>query len=183
MSKKAQLSAEEKELFRNFNAGVRRLHDDRVEPLNGRRSPTPDSRLADERRVRQDLLSDLYHPADFETGEELKYLAPGVSQGVFRKLRRGQFAPACVLDLHGMVVPVARQALLEFLSEARREGCPCVLIVHGKGLRSSNRGPVLKQKLDAWLRQRQEVLAYCSARPSDGGTGAIYLLLKRLAAR
>ena len=183
MSKRFELSADEKELFRGSTADVKRLRHDRVEPEARHRSPMPTSKIADEQQVRSDLLSDLYHPADFETGEELLYLAPGVSQGVLRKLRRGQISPAAVLDLHGMIVPVARRALLEFLAEVRREGYRCVLVVHGKGLRSSNRGPVIKRKLDSWLRQRQEVLAYCSARPADGGTGAIYLLLRRLASR
>jgi DNA-nicking Smr family endonuclease len=180
VSKQPKLSTEDKDLFRRVAGEVRRLRHDRVEPGRGRRLPIPGSRIADEHQVQRDSLSDLYHPADFETGEELCYLAPGVNQGALRKLRRGQYAPGSVLDLHGMIVPVARQALLDFLAETRRDGIRCVLVVHGKGLRSSNRGPVLKRKLDAWLRQRQEVLAYCSARPSDGGTGAIYLLLRRL---
>ena len=183
VSKRSKLSAADRDLFRRIAGPVRRLQHDRVEPGRGRCPPIPGSKISDEQQVQRDLLSDLYHPADFETGEELYHLGPGVSQGVLRKLRRGQYTSNQVLDLHGMIVPVAREALLEFLSEARRDGVRCVLVVHGKGLRSSNRGPVLKRKLDAWLRQRQEVLAYCSARPSDGGTGAIYILLRRLSSR
>ncbi len=178
MGTKRRLSTEDRRLFRDAVDGIRRLHDSRIEPTRRPPAPLPASRIADEQHVCEDMFSDLYHPADFDTGEELQYLAPGVSRLVMRKLRRGQYATVARLDLHGMTVPVARQALLEFLARARQQGQRCVLIVHGKGLRSSNHGPVIKPKLAGWLRQRREVLAFCSARPADGGTGAVYLLLK-----
>ena len=98
---------------------------------------------------------------------------------MLRKLRRGQFQIGPALDLHGMTVATAREALTRFLHAARREGRSCVRIIHGKGNGSRHRGPVLKLKINHWLRQRDEVLAFCSARPVDGGTGAIYVLLRR----
>jgi DNA-nicking Smr family endonuclease len=85
---------------------------------------------------------------------------------------------AAELDLHGMTSELARSALREFMAECRRRDHRCVRIIHGKGRGSSNRGPVLKGKVNRWLRQRDDVLAFCSARPVDGGTGALYVLLR-----
>jgi DNA-nicking Smr family endonuclease len=78
-----------------------------------------------------------------------------------------------------MNVPAARQALIAFIKASQRDNMSCVRMIHGKGNRSRHKGPVLKHKVNHWLRQRQEVLAFCSARPMDGGTGAIYVLLRR----
>ena len=78
-----------------------------------------------------------------------------------------------------MTVNTAREALALFLRDVRREHQTCVRIIHGKGKGSRHRGPVLKQKVNHWLRQRDEVLAFCSARPVDGGSGALYVLLRR----
>jgi DNA-nicking Smr family endonuclease len=106
------------------------------------------------------------------------YGRPGLQRRILRRLRRGHYSLAAELDLHGMTVPVARVALQAFLQECRRRDLRCVRIIHGKGRRSSNEGPVLKVKVDRWLRQREDVLAFCSAQPADGGTGAIYVLLR-----
>jgi DNA-nicking Smr family endonuclease len=96
-----------------------------------------------------------------------------------RKLRRGQFSSRAELDLHGLRSEEARRTVAEFLHAARERNLRCVRIIHGKGRGSGARGPVLKQKLGSWLRQRSEVLAFCSARPADGGSGALYVLLGR----
>lgn len=125
------------------------------------------------------LLTDTPGDLDVDTGEHLTYHQPGIQPRVMRRLRRGHYRCQAELDLHGMVVNVARQSLLAFLEQARQRQYRCVRIIHGKGLRSGQRGPVLKVKLAGWLQQRQEVLAYTSARPNDGGTGAVYVLLKR----
>jgi DNA-nicking Smr family endonuclease len=114
-----------------------------------------------------------------ETGEEIYYCREGLQQTVLRKLKRGQFRVSAFLDLHGMTVTIARQALAHFLQIARRDNITCVRIIHGKGNRSRHKGPILKHKVNHWLRQRDEVLAFCSARPVDGGTGAVYVLLRR----
>jgi DNA-nicking Smr family endonuclease len=170
---------EDRELFRSAIGRLRKLEHDRVEHEPRRPQPVARSRMKDEAQVLQDMVSDEFHPADFETGEDLSYLKPGIQLSLLRKLRRGQFSVGGELDLHGMTVPVAKPRLMAFLSEMRRGGLTCVRVIHGKGLRSSNRGPVLKHKLNIWLRQRDDVLAFCSARPVDGGTGAVYVLLKR----
>ncbi len=170
------------DLFRQAMRDVRRIdRPGRVEPRRRRPAPIPYQRLADDRAVVKELLYPESESDDLgaELGEALSYLREGYQRRLLRKLRRGQFARGGELDLHGMTSNEARPALAEFLAEARRRAWCCVRIVHGKGRRSSNRGPVLKGKVDRWLRQRDEVIAFCSARPVDGGTGAVYVLLRQ----
>lgn len=112
-----------------------------------------------------------------ETGEELLYLKPGLPPGLLRRLRRGQFAVRDEIDLHAMDAPTAAAVLKRFLDQARRRDCGCVKIIHGKGLRSRGRGPVLKALVDRMLRQRADVLAFAPARPQQGGSGATLVLL------
>ena len=102
-----------------------------------------------------------------------------LQQKLLKQLRRGQLTITAELDLHGYIVADARIALTEFLTDCRRHGDRCVRIVHGKGHGSRQKLPVLKNKVNTWLQQRDEILAFCSARPADGGTGAVYVLLKR----
>jgi DNA-nicking Smr family endonuclease len=170
---------EDIELFRTSIGEVRPVHDDRVMPHRRSVSPRPVFRERDEAEVLRDLLSEHFDPADMETGEELIFVRPGLQLRTLRKLRRGQIVVDAQLDLHGMTVPVARSAIAGFLAECQRHRVQCARIIHGKGRGSRHRGPILKQKVGGWLRQRDEVLAYCSARSYDGGTGAIYVLLKR----
>lgn len=171
--------ADDVALFRAHIGPVRRLERVRAEPRLRRPAPVPRQTLADERQVLIDLFSDEYHPAEHETGEELWFARPGLQHKALRKLRRGQFRVSAELDLHGMTVQVARQALSEFLQQCRTSDRRCVRIVHGKGNGSRHRGPVLKSMVNRWLQQRDEILAFCSAPPHDGGTGAVYVLLKR----
>jgi DNA-nicking Smr family endonuclease len=169
----------EREGFRDAVGSVRRVKQDRVAPYRKRRKPIPEQRLRDEREVIGSLLSDDYEPSEVETGEELLFARPGLQHSVLRKLRRGQFVVEAELDLHGDTVPVARERIARFLKTARAQGLRCVRIIHGKGKSSEGKLPVLKGKVNAWLRQKDEVLAFCSARPTDGGTGAAYVLLSR----
>jgi DNA-nicking Smr family endonuclease len=125
------------------------------------------------------MLSDALDAAELETGEELLYCRTGLQHSVLRKLRRGHYSVGAELDLHGMRVEEARQALGAFLQHALAGDTRVVRIIHGKGNGSLNKQPVLKGKVNHWLRQRNDVLAFCSARPVDGGTGAIYVLLRR----
>lgn len=178
MSRRFVLSPEERDLFRESIGEVAPLAQDRIDPNPSRPPPLPRSSQADEQQVLQDMLSDYFEPADLETGEELYYRSEGIQLGVLRKLRRGQFRVGAVLDLHGMNREAARRSLVLFLQHARQDNLSCVRIIHGKGKGSRHRGAVLKHKVNHWLRQRDEVLAFCSARPVDGGTGAIYVLLR-----
>lgn len=170
------ISDNERALFREAVKDVRPLRADRREPGGRRPAPVPRQREQDDAQVLRDMLSDAVDPAELETGEELLFARPGLQHGVLRKLRRGQFSIEAELDLHGLTAAEAREALAGFLNA--RPG-RCVRIIHGKGNSSAGRLPVLKGKVNHWLRQRQEVLAFCSARPVDGGTGALYVLLGR----
>ena len=141
--------------------------------------PVPVQRLRDNEQVLQDSLSDhIPYEVGLETGDELVFLRDGLSNMVLRKLRRGHWVTQDQLDLHGLRTEEARQLLVAFLNEALAKGWRCVRIVHGKGLRSENREPVLKRKVGNWLAQRDEVLAFVQARPEDGGSGAVVVLLK-----
>ena len=173
-----QDSDDDKSLFRKAVSGTRPLKQDHKSPHKPRRKPVPLQRHRDEQDVMASLLSDDFSP-DIETGEELLFVRTGIQERVLRKLRRGQFAIEAELDLHGYIVPEARQAIAVFLRDALLAGKRCVRIIHGKGLGAEGRLPVLKIKVNSWLRQKDQVLAFCSARPQDGGTGAVYVLLKK----
>jgi DNA-nicking Smr family endonuclease len=113
-----------------------------------------------------------------ETGEELAFQRNGISPQTLRRLRRGHWVIQDELDLHGLTTAEARPLVVEFLNHCLRNGLRCVRIIHGKGLRSRNREPVLKQKVANWLMQRDEILAFCQARRTEGGGGAVVVLLK-----
>lgn len=146
--------------------------------LAGRRLSTlPRFREADDRQVMRELLEE---PDElFESGDTLSYRADGIQDSVFRKLRRGQYRIEKELDLHGLNRALAKEAVSRFLAMCQDQDLRCVRIIHGKGNGSPNSGPVIKSLLDGWLRKRRDVLAFCSARPVDGGTGAVYALLRR----
>lgn len=151
----------------------------RVESSRQRPPPVPLQRLRDEREALDESLNSRASPdIGLACGEELVYLRAGVPNDVLRKLRRGNWVIQDEFDLHGMTAPQARIATAAFLQECRQRGIRCVRIIHGKGLRSRNRMPVLKRKLGHWLMVRDEVLAYCEARPADGGSGAVVVLLR-----
>lgn len=141
--------------------------------------PIPLSMLRDEREVIHESLHDpIRWDEDAENGEELSYVRPGLSRQTLRRLRRGDWVSQAELDLHGLTKVEAKLELADFLHECKRRGTRCVRIIHGKGLRSKNREPVLKHHVRHWLMLREEVLAYVQARPNDGGGGAVMVLLK-----
>jgi DNA-nicking Smr family endonuclease len=110
--------------------------------------------------------------------EPLSFRRPGVRDQTLRQLRRGRYPVEDELDLHGLSQAAARDQLAQFIAAGRHAGLRCVRIVHGKGYRSGARGPVLKIAVDSWLRRHADVLAFTSARAIDGGTGAVYVLLR-----
>lgn len=168
------------ELLRSALADVVPLPpDNRVRMDRPRPPPVAAQRQLDELEVLRDTLSDA--PAweqGMESGEELLYLRDGLSAQHLKKLRRGHWVIQDHLDLHGLTAPEARLLTAEFLAHCIREGMRCVRIVHGKGLRSPNQEPVLKKKVAGWLAQRDEVLAYCQAPQTEGGGGAVLVLLR-----
>ncbi|MFI3184576.1 MAG: Smr/MutS family protein [Methylococcaceae bacterium] len=125
-------------------------------------------------------LSGLADP-DIETvglEDSLSFIAPGLQHNVLKKLRKGQFGVNAEIDLHGLNSNDAKRQLLNFLHDSVEDGSRCVHIVHGKGYRSEGNHPVLKNNLNLWLRQHQNVQAFCSATPKNGGNGAVFVLLQ-----
>lgn len=153
---------------------VERIHHEPPPP-----PPIPRQRERDERAALDDSLADV-DPLDLalEGGDEAAYLKPGMAPKVLKDLRRGRWVVQAHLDLHGLVRHEARQAVAAFLAECLAHDRRCVRIVHGKGLGSPGRIPVLKRLTQGWLMQRQEVLAYCQARTAEGGAGAVLVLLQ-----
>lgn len=142
-------------------------------------APVPLQRIADERNVLHEALSDEFDAESLlETDGELGWQRASLGADVVRRLRRGQWVIQDQLDLHGARVDEARELLGHFLREAVKRGVRCVRVVHGKGLGSRDRQPVLKGKVKRWLVQRDEVIAFCQARPADGGAGALVILLR-----
>lgn len=139
----------------------------------------PDARAAREPASELALLPDTIAPADAVGGSDpLSFRRPGVRDQVMRRLRRGLYPVEDELDLHGLHQAAARDALSDFLEFNRNAARRCVRIIHGKGYRSGARGPILKIAVNAWLRRHPDVMAFTSARAIDGGTGAVYVLLR-----
>lgn len=179
MGRHSDIDPEERALFRQAMADVRRFRTPHSPPQPPRPAPRPRRAEADEADVLTDMLSEAFDPLDTATGDALLFARAGIQKQVLRKLRQGRFAIQAELDLHGLRVGQAGEQLLLFLNHCRAQGLRCVRIIHGKGLGSHQKQPVLKGKTRRWLEQCDDVLAFCSARPVDGGTGAVYVLLKR----
>jgi DNA-nicking Smr family endonuclease len=167
------------ELFRRAVQDVRPLKLD--PPVAGRRRPAA-ARARFARAERAAVLAEsLLPPGDLtevQAGDELLFRRPGVPSGIMRRLRRGTYRIEAELDLHGHSAAEAGGVLAEFIRMARAHGWRCVRIIHGKGLRSGQRGPVLKNVVNTLLRRSDAVLAFTSARPASGGTGATLVLLR-----
>ena len=141
--------------------------------------PVPVQHLRDEQAVLQESLSDEFDITTLlEIDDQLSFRRPGIGSDVAAKLRRGHWSIQAHLDLHGLRSDGARERLGAFVREACKAGLRCVRVVHGKGLGSPGKTPVLKNKVHAWLVQKNEVLAFVQARPADGGAGAVVVLLK-----
>jgi DNA-nicking Smr family endonuclease len=157
--------------FREAMRDVEPIEDGRALPYRKKRRPEPlNLPVGDERA---DDFADLA----IETGEFLEFRRPGIQNRVFRDLQRGVIEAQGTLDLHGLRVREAKPALARFLSYSLAGGRRCVRIIHGKGIGSGGQQPVLKQKTNQWLRQKDEVLAFVTAPRWDGGSGAVYVLL------
>jgi DNA-nicking Smr family endonuclease len=142
-------------------------------------APLPVQQQLDEQRVLQEALSDEFDAATLlDIDEALSYRREGVGPDVARKLRKGEWSIQGEIDLHGLRREDAREALATFIRESHRRGWRCVRVVHGKGLGSPGKTPVLKGKVQGWLVQKNEVLAFVQARGDEGGAGALVVLLK-----
>jgi DNA-nicking Smr family endonuclease len=152
---------------------------DRIEPHRARPAPLPVPRRADEQAVLHDLANLGRDGADaVEIEDDAAFLRPGLPRDIVRKLRRTHWAIQDRLDLHGMTGDEAALATAAFLAASRAQGLRCVLIVHGKGLRSPGREPVLKGRIRQLLTRRPEVLAFAEPRAAEGGGGAVVVLIE-----
>jgi DNA-nicking Smr family endonuclease len=176
----ARRLAQEHRLFAHAVGPVHRLKDRQLaEVQRPRPAAMPRQRELDERAALQEALSDEMDVERLlETDEGLSFRRHGVGPDVLKRLRRGEWSIQAQVDLHGLRREQARERLAEFLREALRQGFRCVRVVHGKGLGSPGREPVLKGKVRAWLVQKQEVIAFTQARAAEGGAGALVVLLQ-----
>ncbi len=176
MTKKI-ISSKDRDLFRETVGKVNTVKNDKVlHKADNRPKPYPKAKPY---QIDNALDEDLFEEFDNVSHEEsLNYTAPGVQNAVLTKLRKGFFGVQAELDLHGLSSETAKHQLLIFLAHSKAADFRCVHIIHGKGYRSSDSYPVLKNNLNRWLRQHKDVLAFCSAPQRQGGAGAVYVLLK-----
>jgi DNA-nicking Smr family endonuclease len=141
--------------------------------------PIPVQQQLDEQRVLLEAISDEFDAATLlDVDDALSFRRPGIGLDVTRRLRKGFWSIQGEIDLHGLRREEAREALATFVREAHRRGWRCVRVVHGKGLGSPGKTPVLKGRVQSWLIQKSEVLAFVQARGDEGGAGALVVLLK-----
>ena len=146
-------------------------------------APAPPAPIAvqhqrDEAQVLRESISDDFDVSSLlDTDDALSFRRPGIGVEVTRKLRRGDWSIQREIDLHGLRTDEAREALGPFIREAHKQGIRCVRVVHGKGLGSPGKSPVLKGRVQSWLVQKKEVLAFVQAKPAEGGAGALVVLL------
>jgi len=173
------MDEDDPELFRKAMRGVRRIAERNLHDSLPRR-PLPRARFARAERhaVLQESMGQV-SPLDpvQESGDALLFRRPGTGEQVLRRLRSGQYRVEEEIDLHGLTAVQVEPALREFLAEALHARCRVVRVIHGKGLRSGNRGPVVKHVAGAYLQRVGAVLAFASAREVDGGSGALLVLL------
>ncbi len=177
-SDKKNISSEDQDLFRSALDNVRPIR--RKDEVRQREKPKPNAHqtVRNERSVRDELLTRMPDWSLAETGEEISFLRDGYRPKILTRLRKGAYSVADDIDLHHLSQPDAKSLILDFLDHATRQGFTCVKIIHGKGLRSKKEGPVLKRLTASVLSRHPRVLAFSSAPPKDGGTGAVYVLLK-----
>ena len=178
MKKPVEGARRETESFRDAVGDVEPLKPhNRVEPYRDKPPPVPAKRHEDERAVIEELAR-LTLDDDAEIEEDASYLRPGLPRDILRKLRRTHWVIQDDLDLHGFTGDEAVAAAAVFLADAKRRGIRCVRIIHGKGLRSVGREPVLRKRIRKILTRRDEVLAFVEPRAVHGGAGAVVVLLE-----
>ena len=174
-----QIGEEDAGLFLEAVKDARPLQQTRVNHAAPKPRPKPRKISADDHVRMADTFSDHYIPAhELDGPDATNYVRPGHSPDILRKLRRGQWRIEAQRDLHGLIADEARLYVAEFLIDCLARGVRCIRFIHGRGLGSRNGEPVLKNRLRSWLVQREEVIAYCQAGESDGGSGALVVLLR-----
>ncbi len=174
------MSQDDSDIFRRAMTDAKPLaSEERVSPF--RRKPKPQARFsrADERAALEESLQADIDDLENDNADYLHFHRPAVGRRMMRRLARGHYAVQGEIDLHGMTQDEAREYLRDFIDKASASGKTCVRVVHGKGLGSGLRGPVLKKSVNRWLRRWDPVLAFVSTPQVDGGTGAVYVLLRK----
>jgi DNA-nicking Smr family endonuclease len=169
----------EKTLFQRAVGPVKPLASRPRVELNGTPAPPKafQQKRDDDRVLRESLSDDFDVSTLLDTDDELSYRRSGIGTDVTQKLRKGHWSLQGQIDLHGLRSDEAREALGQFIRDAYKRGWRCVRVVHGKGLGSPGKTPVLKSKVQRWLVQKNEVLAFVQAKALEGGAGALVVLL------
>ncbi len=179
MSNPSDINEKERDLFRRSMADTKPLRQDKVLLKTPTPSPEPKQRQLDEQEVLKELRHGPLDMLEHSTGEDVVYKCASVDKATLRRLRRGQYSIEAQLDLHGLTTDKAEPQLRKFIAASVESGLRCVRVIHGKGNRSPGKTPVLKGLVHRKLRRNNNVLAFCSAPPNDGGAGAVYVLLRR----
>jgi DNA-nicking Smr family endonuclease len=184
LAEQARIAAEKRaEAERNlFTRAVGKVapiaNQERVWSPPQRLTPRPLQQDLDDEAVMHESMSDEFDISTLlDADDQLSFRRSGIGTDVTRKLRKGEWSIQGQIDLHGLRSDAARNAMGQFIRDAKRMGWRCVRVVHGKGLGSPGKEPVLKSKVQRWLVQKNEVLAFVQAKPSDGGGGALVVLL------
>ena len=178
MTRNKKPSAADIALFRDQVGEVNRLRHDKAQHPRKPLPPRPRRHTSPPHRLPGDRFSDLWDAGTVGPEDKLFFARPGLQQRQLQRLRRGQLAAGAELDMHGMTSAVARQALTDFIARCGERHVRCARIIHGKGAGPDGVVPVLKNRLNSWLRQHHDVLAFSSAQPQHGGSGALYVLLR-----
>lgn len=178
MADRKKLSDEDIELFRRSVGPVRKMSHDKATHAHHKRSPRPRQRAQTGKAVPADTFSDYFEADEVASDETLLFARPGIQQRKLQQLRRGKLAIGAELDMHGMTTTIARHELLQFIHECHGQHIRCVRIIHGKGHRADGQAPILKNRINNWLRQHHDVLAFSSTPRNEGGSGALYVLLR-----
>jgi DNA-nicking Smr family endonuclease len=177
--KKDEQENDEFALFRNEMRDAKPIRHERLVHDKPKPEPRTSRNQLSEDSVQGEAFSDMFAPETVGNEEYLEYRGQGIQHRQFAKLKAGKVHLEAELDLHGMTLAKAEPALSQFLEKCQQQNIRCVRVIHGKGWGSKDNKPVLKSKLNHWLRQSSIVLAFCSATIEDGGTGALYVLLRR----
>ena len=181
MTDRKKLSEDDIELFRRSVGPVRKVSHDQATHAHNKRSPRPRQRQPAGISAPTDSFSDYFDAGEVASDETLFFARPGIQQRKLQQLRRGRLAVGAELDMHGMTAAIARHELVQFISACRDQHIRCVSVIHGKGYRADGQAPVLKNRINNWLRQHHDVLAFSSTPQREGGSGAVYVLLRSAA--
>ena len=175
-----KLRQAEQDLFKRAVGSVKPIiAKPRVELKNEPSPPIANQQIKDDQNALRESLSDEFDVTSLlDTDDALSFRRTGIGVDVTKKLRKGDWSVQSQIDLHGLRREEARECLSEFLKESVQNGIRCVRVIHGKGLGSPGKTPVLKSKVQSWLIQKNEILAFVQAKPTQGGAGALIVLLK-----